>query len=56
MTAIAILNSLSAFLVGYICGQIVGINEKKTTRRIIGIIIGACLATVLAVATVRILG
>lgn len=56
MTAIIILNSLSAFLVGYLCGQIVGINEKKITRRIISIVIGVCLATVLAVATVRILG
>lgn len=56
MTVIIILNSISAFLVGYLCGQIVGINEKRTTRRIISIVIGVCLATVLAVVTVRILG
>lgn len=56
MTAIIILNSISAIAVGYLCGRIAGTYEKRTTRVAIGVIVGVCFAVVLTVAMVRAMG
>lgn len=56
MITIAILNSISAIAVGYLCGRIAGTYEKRTTRITIGVVVGVCFAVVLTVAMVRAIG